>query len=109
MIPAPTKITFFTRFIPLILEGKKTITIRDESESHYLPDSIVDVFTFESNQWVGKIKIISIEPILFSQLNEFHAQQESFELEELKAIIRDIYPNTEQLYVLSYQRLNEHD
>ncbi|TOO01531.1 ASCH domain-containing protein, partial [Vibrio parahaemolyticus] len=35
----PTKITFFEFLTPLITSGQKTITIRDESESHYVPNT----------------------------------------------------------------------
>ena len=38
---APSKITFFEFLTPLIKAGKKTITIRDASEAHYVPGSEV--------------------------------------------------------------------
>ncbi len=97
------KITFYEVFEPLILSGKKTITIRDESESHYLPNSKVEVFTLETDRKFCDIEILSVEPVLFDELNEFHAQQEFIKLPRLKEIIRDIYPDIEQLYVISYK------
>ena len=33
---APTKISFFEFLTPLISSGKKTITIRDKTESNYV-------------------------------------------------------------------------
>ncbi|HGP4957732.1 TPA: ASCH domain-containing protein, partial [Vibrio cholerae O1] len=32
-----TQITFFEFLTPLVASGQKTITIRDKSESHYVP------------------------------------------------------------------------
>ncbi|WP_047042872.1 N(4)-acetylcytidine aminohydrolase [Vibrio mexicanus] len=95
--------TFFERFESDILSGKKTITIRDESENNYQPGSIVQVSTYEDNRWFCQLKIESVEPIQFDELDEFHAQQENMTLDELKAVIRDIYPNTDSLFVITYQ------
>ncbi|MDF4782072.1 ASCH domain-containing protein, partial [Vibrio parahaemolyticus] len=61
----PTKITFFEFLTPLITSGKKTITIRDESESHYVPNTEVEVFTLETDRKVCDIKIRSVEPLHF--------------------------------------------
>lgn len=105
MARKPTKITFFEKLEPLILSGNKTITIRDESESHYVPGSVVEVFTLETGRKICDIEIQSVEPILFDELSEVHARQECLELPRLKQILREVYPNTEQLYVLSYRRV----
>ena len=51
------KITFFERFEADILSGKKTITIRDESEKNYSVDSIVQVSTYEDDRWFCALKI----------------------------------------------------
>ncbi|MGF1722297.1 N(4)-acetylcytidine aminohydrolase [Vibrio kyushuensis] len=99
----PTEMTFFERFEKDILSGAKTITIRDESESDYKVGTVVDVNTLEEGRWFCKLKIDSVEPILFSQLTDFHAEQENMTLEVLKGVINDIYPGVEQLYVISYQ------
>ncbi|OBU18412.1 ASCH domain-containing protein [Photobacterium aquimaris] len=98
----PTEMTFFTRFESDILSGKKTITIRDEAESHYVPGTTVDVSTYEDGRWFCRLEILSVEPIAFSDLNDFHAQQENMTLTELKAVINDIYPGIEKLYVVNY-------
>ncbi|MGD8115207.1 MULTISPECIES: N(4)-acetylcytidine aminohydrolase [unclassified Vibrio] len=103
MMNAPTKITFFEFLTPLITAGKKTITIRDESESHYVPGTEVEVYTLETDQKVCNIKILSVTPLHFDDINEFHAEQESIELPKLKALIREIYPNTDTLFEISYE------
>jgi len=95
--------TFFSRFEADILSGKKVITIRDESEKDYQVNSVVDVSTLEEGRWFCRLKIVSIEPVLFSDLNDFHAEQENMTLSELKQVIEDIYPGIDQLYVIHYQ------
>jgi N4-acetylcytidine amidohydrolase len=97
------KITFFEFLTPLITSGKKTITIRDKSESHYVVGTQVEVFTLETDQKVCDIQIQSVRPIKFDDINEFHAQQESLELQKLKHLIKDIYPNTNDLFVITYK------
>lgn len=98
-----TKITFFQRFEADILSGKKTITIRDESEKDYSVNSIVQVSTYESNRWFCALKIKSVEAITFSELSDFHARQENMTLAELKEVIQNIYPDIVRLYVISYE------
>lgn len=98
-----SEITFFERFEADILSGKKTITIRDESEKGYTAGSIVQVSTFEDARWFCALKIISVKAIQYDALSEFHAQQENMTLPELKAIIREIYPDATDLYVISYE------
>ncbi|MEI8656028.1 N(4)-acetylcytidine aminohydrolase [Vibrio sp. Hal054] len=99
----PTTMTFFARFEADILSGKKVITIRDESEKDYQPGSVVDVSTLEEGRWFCRLKIQSVEPVLFSDLNEFHAEQENMTLPQLKQVINDIYPGIESLYVIQYE------
>ena len=98
-----SKITFFERFEADILSGKKTITIRDESEKDYAPNSIVEVSTYEDDRWFCELKIQSVEAITFNELSDFHAKQENMTLLELKNVIQEIYPNIERLYVISYE------
>ncbi|MEH8023331.1 N(4)-acetylcytidine aminohydrolase [Gallibacterium anatis] len=98
------EITFYQCFRENILNGSKTITIRDDSEKDFKIGSVIDVFTFEQHQWFAKIKILAVTPIQFSQLTEMHAQQENMTLTELKQVIQQIYPtNVEQLFVIHYQ------
>jgi uncharacterized protein YqfB (UPF0267 family) len=98
----PTEMTFFERFEADILSGKKTITIRDQSERNYVPGTIVTVSTFEEGREFGQLQILAVEPIRFSELNEFHAEQENMTLTTLKNVIQEIYPGIDQLYVVSY-------
>lgn len=97
------KITFFERFEADILSGKKTMTIRDQSESGYLPGSVVQVSTYEDDRWFCALKILSVAPIRFQELSEFHAVQENMTLEQLQQVIQEIYPGIEQLYVIRYE------
>ena len=85
-----TTISFFEMLTPFVASGKKTITIRDESECHYVPGTQVEVYTLETNIKVCDIVIESVEPILFSEINEFHAKQEYLELPKLKEIISQV-------------------
>jgi uncharacterized protein YqfB (UPF0267 family) len=101
-----SKITFFERFEADILSGKKTITIRDESEKDYASNSIVQVSTFENNRWFCALEIKDVVAIDFNQLSDFHAKQENMTLSELQAVIQKIYPNVESLYVISYEMVN---
>ncbi|HEY7864506.1 MAG TPA: N(4)-acetylcytidine aminohydrolase [Psychromonas sp.] len=103
MTDIPDKITFFEFLAPLVKSGKKTITIRDKSESHYIVGSQVAVFTLETDQKVCDIEIVSVEPITFNELNAFHAQQESLALPRLKDLIKEIYPDTNALFVITYK------
>ena len=100
---APTKISFFEFLTPLISSGKKTITIRDKTENNYVVGSQVEVVTLEANQTVCDIKIESVKPIQFNEINEFHADQEAMSLPTLQKLIKEIYPNTDELFVITYK------
>ena len=99
----PTTMTFFERFETDILSGKKTITMRDKSENNYVPGSTVTVSTLEGGREFCRLTILSVKPILFTELSNFHAEQENMTLAVLKDVIQDIYPGIEQLYVVSYK------
>ncbi|WP_022941987.1 N(4)-acetylcytidine aminohydrolase [Psychromonas hadalis] len=102
---ALTEMTFFECFEADILSGKKTITIRDESEKNFIKNSVVQVSTYETGRWFCELVIKGVEPITRGQLSEFHAKQENMSLDKLKSVIDDIYPNVKSLYVISYQRV----
>ncbi|WNC70406.1 N(4)-acetylcytidine aminohydrolase [Thalassotalea nanhaiensis] len=95
-------ILFFERFEVDILSGAKTITIRDKTEKNFLPNTIVQVSTYETRRWFCQILIKDVQPIRYDELSEFHANQENMSLEELKAVIDEIYPNVRDLYVITY-------
>ncbi|WGE31160.1 MULTISPECIES: N(4)-acetylcytidine aminohydrolase [Actinobacillus] len=97
------KITFFSRFEADILAGKKTITIRDKSESDFQPQQQLAVFTNETDRFFANIRVISVTPIHFEQLNEQHAKQENMLLAELKQVIREIYPNDNDFFVIEFE------
>ena len=99
----PTIMTFFERFEADILSGKKTITLRDEAEKHYVPGSVVTVSTFEDGREFCRLKILSVELVLFDALSDYHAEQENMTLNELREVIQDIYPGIQELYLISYQ------
>ncbi|HIP76213.1 MAG TPA: ASCH domain-containing protein [Psychromonas hadalis] len=89
-----------------MLSGKKTIILRDESEKHYIPHTQVSVSTFDDGSVFCTLQIISVEPIQFNALSDFHAQQENMTLTELKTVIQEIYPGIEQLYIVSDQLIS---
>lgn len=97
------KITFFTRFEQDILAGRKTITIRDKSESYFQPNQILTVYTNETDRFFANIKVLSVTPIHFDDLSEQHAQQENMTLPELRQVIKDIYPQDEQFWVIEFE------
>ncbi len=100
-----SKITFFERFEADILSGSKTITIRDASEKDYQPGSIVQVSTYEDDRWFCTLKIKSVTAIHYDELSDFHAQQENMTLAQLQRVIREIYPHSNALYVIAYERV----
>ncbi|MBE2896058.1 ASCH domain-containing protein [Pasteurellaceae bacterium HPA106] len=98
-----SKITFFERFERDIVAGRKTITIRNRDEKDYLPNTVVAVSTYEDDRHFANIRILSVTPITFDELNAEHAAQENMTLEQLKAVISEIYPNETALYVLKFE------
>ena len=103
MSKAPETITFFERLLPLVVSGEKVITIRDESESHYVPGTMVKVYALETAKYYTDIEILSVEAITYDDINEYHAKQEAMTLDVLKKLIREIYPTEQFLYVIQYQ------
>ena len=96
-------ITFYQRFEADILAGRKTITIRDKSESHFKAGDILRVGRFEDNQYFCTIEVLSVLPIMLDNLTEQHAAQENMSLSELKEVIREIYPSEERFYVIRFK------
>lgn len=98
----PNDITFYQRFEADILAGRKTITIRDKSESHFKAGDILRVGRFEDNQYFCTIEVLSVSPITIDELTEQHAKQENMGLDELKEVIRGIYPNEIIFWVIQF-------
>ena len=98
----PNDITFYQRFEADILAGRKTITIRDKSESHFKAGDILRIGRFEDNQYFCTIEVLSVSPITLDELTEQHARQENMGLDELKEVIKTIYSNESELYVIRF-------
>lgn len=96
-------ITFYQRFETDILAGRKTITIRDKSESHFKAGDILRVGRFEDNQYFCSIEVLSVSPITLDALTEQHAKQENMSLSELKEVIRGIYPSENKFYIIHFK------
>lgn len=101
--PQYPEFTFFGRFVDDILAGRKTITIRDESEANWQPGQRLSLFTNPEHQPFGAIEVLSVAPVAFDALSDEHARQENMTLAELKQVIRDIYPALPPLYVIEFK------
>ena len=100
-------ITFYQRFEADILTGRKTITIRDKSESHFKSGDILRVGRFEDNQYFCTIEVLSVLPITLDELTELHAKQENMGLDELREVIQRIYPREIEFYLIEFKLLKE--
>lgn len=100
----PNDITF-SAFRDDILAGRKTITIRDESESHFKAGDILRVGRFEDDGYFCTIEVVGTSTVTLDTLTDKHAQQENMTLEELKHVIAEIYPNQTQFYVIDFKCL----
>mgnify|MGYP000554543946 FL=1 len=98
-------ITFYQRFESDILAGRKTITIRDKSESHFKAGDILRVGRFEDNQYFCTIEVLSVSPITLDELTEQHAEQENMSLVELREVIKTIYPNENEFFMINFHLL----
>ena len=98
-------ITFYQRFEADILAGRKTITIRDKSESHFKAGDILRVGRFEDNQYFCTIEVLSVSPITLDELTELHAKQENMSLAELREVIKTIYPNENEFFMINFHLL----
>ena len=101
----PNDITFFQRFQDDILAGCKTITIRDESESHFKTGDVLRVGRFEDGGYFCTIEVTATSTVTLDTLTEKHAEQENMTLTELKKVIADIYPDQTQFYVIEFKCL----
>ena len=101
--PSYPEFTFFGRFVADIQSGRKTITIRDESEANWQPGQRLALFTNPEHQPFGAMEVLSVTPLAFDDLTDEHARQENMTLAELKAVIRDIYSALPPLYVIEFK------
>ena len=103
----PNDITFYQRFEADILAGRKTITIRDKSESHFKAGDVLRVGRFEDNQYFCTIEVLSVSPITLDELTEQHAKQENMTLGELREVIQGIYLKEELFYLIKFKIISE--
>ena len=99
----PNDITFYQRFEADILAGRKTITIRDKSESHFKTGNILRVGRFEDHQYFCPIEVLSMSSIMLDKLPEQHAAQENMSLSELREVIKTIYPNESEFWIIHFK------
>lgn len=95
-------ITFFRRFQDDIISGRKTITLRDASESHFIVGQCLRTGCYEDDRYFCTIKVISVTAVSLSDLDNHHARQENMTLEQLKQVIADIYPGEQALWEIAF-------
>lgn len=98
-------ITFFRRFEADILAGRKTITLRDDTESHIKAGDVLRVGRFEDNGYFCTIEVIRTAAVSLNELDDWHARQENMTLEALKRVITDIYPNQTHYHLIEFRCL----
>lgn len=101
----PNDITFFKRFQADILAGRKTITLRDEAESHFKAGDILRVGRYEDGGYFCTIQVTATSTITLDTLTEKHAEQENMSLAELRQVITEIYPGQDRFYVIDFKCL----
>lgn len=99
---APNDITFFQRFQDDILAGRKTITIRDASESHFKAGDVLRVGRYEDDGYFCTLQVIATSEVTLDTLTEQHAHQENMTLDELKTVISEIYPGQQKFYLIEF-------
>lgn len=96
---------FFNVSVDDILAGRKTITIRDESESHFKTGDVLRVGRFEDDGYFCTIEVTATSTVTLDTLTEKHAEQENMTLTELIKVIADIYPGQTQFYLIEFKCL----
>lgn len=84
IVPCSQTTSLFQRFEDDILAGRKTITIRDESESHFKTGDVLRVGRFEDDGYFCTIEVTATSTVTLDTLTEKHAEQENMTLPELK-------------------------
>ncbi len=96
-------ITFYGRFEPDILAGRKTITLREASDADFVIGDRVRVSRCEDDVFFCNIEVIGVTPVQFDDLNDQHAMQENMTLPELKQVISEIYPGLNALFMIEFR------
>ena len=112
-------ITFYQRFEADILAERKTITIRDKSESHFKAGDILRVGRFEDDQYFCTIEVLSVSQITLDELTDwilnggieeewdsYLANLKNMGLDELREVIRGIYPNENLFFIIDFRISN---
>lgn len=84
IVPCSQTTSLFSTFPDDILAGRKTITIRDESESHFKTGDVLRVGRFEDDGYFCTIEVTATSTVTLDTLTEKHAEQENMTLTELK-------------------------
>ncbi|MEO3990523.1 N(4)-acetylcytidine aminohydrolase [Pseudocitrobacter cyperus] len=105
----PNDITFFRRFQNDILTGRKTITLRDDAESHFSVGDVLRVGRYEDDGYFCTIEVLATSRITLDTLTEWHARQENMTLAELRQVITDIYPGLREYHVIEFRYLHSND
>ncbi len=61
---------------------------------------------YEDNQYFCTIEVLSVSPITLDELTELHAKQENMCLAELLEVIKAIYPNESEFWVIEIKLVN---
>lgn len=101
----PNNITFFQRFQDDILAGRKTITLRDATESHVKTGDVLRVGRYEDDGYFCTIRVVATSTVTLDTLSERHARQENMTLAQLHEVIAEIYPEEKQFYVIEFEKL----
>lgn len=96
-------ITFFRRFRDDILSGRKTITLRDASESHFVPGQCLRTGCYEDDSYFCTLEVIKVTAVSVDALDEHHARQENMTLDQLKQVIGEIYPGETSLWEIAFR------
>lgn len=62
IVPCSQTTSLFSTFPDDILAGRKTITIRDESESHFKTGDVLRVGRFEDDGYFARLKSLQPQP-----------------------------------------------
>lgn len=96
-------ITFYRHFAPDILAGRKTITLRDKQESEFRQGQYLRAGYEDNGEYFATLEVLSVTPVLQSELTAEHARQENMTEQQLRQVIAQIYPGVEQLFSVSFR------
>ena len=68
-----------------------------------LNGNILYVSRFKDNQYFCTIEVLGVSPITLDELTEQHAKQENMGLDELKEVIKGIYPSEDKFVLINFK------